>query len=303
MSWVLHLFGSGQALFLGAAMILAAVALLPRASGWKSAALAMLARLGLVLAILSAVPLSYWLYGLAIGVTAVWLWRERKRGRESLPKGDSAKMVGLCSAKTEGPLWLRRATVLIWLGIIALELPHQFAPRLSPLDHPPLWILGDSVTAGLGSSDKTWPDLFPESVEVHNLARPGATTAMAIQSQASQLPAEGGLVLIEIGGNDLLLEGGSSRQFERDLNQLLAKISAPQRTLVMFELPLPPLCNEYGRMQRRLAARYGVRLIPKRVFISVLAGGEATLDTIHLSAAGHQQMADEVWSVIGPAYR
>jgi acyl-CoA thioesterase-1 len=302
MSWVLYLFGSGQALFLGAGMILAAVALLPRAGGWKSASLAMLARLGLVLAILSAVPLSYWLYGLAIGVTAAWLWRERKRGRESLPKGDSAKMVGLCSAKTEGPLWLRRATILIWLGIIALELPHQFPPRLPPLGNPPLWIVGDSITAGLGSRDKTWPDLLPESIEVHNLARPGATTAMALQSQASQLPT-GGLVLIEIGGNDLLLEGGSSRQFERDLDQLLAKISAPQRTLVMFELPLPPLCNEYGRIQRRLAARHGVHLIPKRIFISVLAGGGATLDTIHLSSAGHQQMADEVWNVIGPAYR
>ena len=30
MSWILYLFGSGQALFLGAGMILAAVALLPR---------------------------------------------------------------------------------------------------------------------------------------------------------------------------------------------------------------------------------------------------------------------------------
>ncbi|MCI0359475.1 MAG: hypothetical protein L0211_13445, partial [Planctomycetaceae bacterium] len=86
MSWVLYLFGSGQALFLGAAMVLAAVALLPRISGWKSAALAMVARLGVVLAILSAVPLSYWLYAAAIGVTVVWLWRERRRGRESLPK-------------------------------------------------------------------------------------------------------------------------------------------------------------------------------------------------------------------------
>ena len=125
---------------------------------------------------------------------------------------------------------------------------------------------------------------------------------MAVKSQANQLPAEGGLVLIEIGGNDLLGET-TSAQFERDLNQLLSQIRAPGRTLVMFELPLPPLCNEYGRIQRRLAARYGVRLIPKRVFISVLAGGGATLDSIHLSEAGHQQMADSVWAVIDPAYR
>jgi len=204
---------------------------------------------------------------------------------------------------------LCRATALTWLGIIALELPHQFAPRLPPLGRPPLWIIGDSVTAGMGSNEKIWPDLLPESVEVHNLARPGATTAMALKSQANQLPAEGGLLLIEVGGNDLLLEGGSARQFERDLDPLLQQVcgsagaSPSPRNVVMFELPLPPLCNEYGRIQRRLAARYGVRLIPKRTFISVLAGGGATLDTIHLSQAGHQQMADEVWKVIGPAYR
>ncbi len=315
MSWVLYLFGSGQALFLGAAMILAAVALLPRTSGWRSAALAMVARIGLVLVVLSAVPLSYWLYALAIGVTVVWLWRERQRGRESLPKQDPAIMDNVGSAKTPDPVWRRqwwrRATAVVWLGIIALELPHQFAPRLPPLGNPPVLIIGDSVTAGAGAGEKhLWPDLLPESVEVHNLAQPGATTGMALRKQASQLPAEGGLVLIEIGGNDLLGET-SAAEFERDLDALLALASGSagaspsqlSRTIVMFELPLPPLCNEYGLIQRRLAVRYGVRLIPKRVFMSVLSAGGATLDSIHLSGDGHRRMADEVWSVIGPAYR
>ncbi len=326
MSWVLYLFGSGQALFLGAALILAAVAAMPKVSGWKNATLAMVARIGLVIVVLSAAPLSYWLYAVALGVTTVWLWRERRRdaarrGRESI--ATTVSHHGRSQPQlTPDPLWWRRATALVWLGIIALELPHQFAPRLSALGNPPLWIIGDSVTAGLGSSEKTWPALLPAAVEVHNLAQPGSTTGMALARQANQLPADGGLVVIEIGGNDLLLEGGSARQFERDLDALLSwvcgsagaspsqagaspsrpDVSLP-RTVVMFELPLPPLCNEYGRIQRRLAARHKVRLIPKRVLISVLAGGGATLDSIHLSEAGHQRMADEVWAVIGPAYR
>jgi acyl-CoA thioesterase-1 len=70
----------------------------------------------------------------------------------------------------------------------------------------------------------------------------------------------------------------------------------------MLELPLPPLSNEYGRIQRRLAARHHVRLVPKRVFMSVLASDGATLDGIHLSAAGHRRLADAVWQVIEPAY-
>jgi acyl-CoA thioesterase-1 len=286
MSWVLYLFGSGQAIFLAAAMALAAVALLPRVRGWRASALAMLARLGLFVAIVSAVPLSYWLYGVAIGVTGMWLWFERRQP----------------PAKTEDPVRWRCATATLWLGIVLLELPYQFLPRLPPLDNPPLFVIGDSVSAGMGGNDEhTWTSHLPDHVEVHNLARPGATTAMALKSQASQLPKAGGIVLLEIGGNDLLGDT-SSAQFERDLDRLLAAVVAKDRTVLMFELPLPPLSNEYGRIQRRLAARYGVHLIPRRVLISVLAGGGATLDSIHLTDAGHEQMAAAVWSILDPAY-
>ncbi|MCU0876290.1 MAG: hypothetical protein MUF06_00670, partial [Pirellulaceae bacterium] len=67
MAWILYLFGSGLALYLAAGMILLAVLFLPRARGWRRMPLAMSARLGLVVAVLSAVPLSGWLYAAAIG--------------------------------------------------------------------------------------------------------------------------------------------------------------------------------------------------------------------------------------------
>jgi len=43
-------------------------------------------------------------------------------------------------------------------------------------------------------------------------------------------------------------------------------------------------------------------LIPKRVFLGILAPEEATVDTIHLTSAGHQRMADEVWRLLSPAF-
>ena len=70
----------------------------------------------------------------------------------------------------------------------------------------------------------------------------------------------------------------------------------------MFELPLPPFCNEYGRVQRSVAAKYNARLVPKRIFLSVIAGRDSTLDTIHLSQAGHQFMADCVWRFVKSAF-
>jgi acyl-CoA thioesterase-1 len=135
--------------------------------------------------------------------------------------------------------------------------------------------------------------------EVRDLARAGATAAGALE-QAKQLPGRGGLALLEIGGNDLL-GSTSAAQFERDLDRLLSQVARPGRAVVMFELPLPPLCNEYGRVQRRLAAQHHISLIPKRLFIAVLTTDGATLDSIHLSPQGHQQIAALVRSLIEPS--
>jgi hypothetical protein len=69
----------------------------------------------------------------------------------------------------------------------------------------------------------------------------------------------------------------------------------------MFELRLRRLANEYGRVQRRVAARDGIRLIPKRVFIGVVTGDDSTLGRIHLCEAGHRRMAELVAIKIQPS--
>ena len=60
---------------------------------------------------------------------------------------------------------------------------------------------------------------------------------------------------------------------------------------MIFELPLPPLYNEFGRIQRGLAAQYAVLLIPERVLVDAIARDGAILDSIHLTERGHQRMA------------
>ncbi len=94
----------------------------------------------------------------------------------------------------------------------------------------------------------------------------------------------------------------TSQQFATDIDALLAHPVTADRQIVMFELPLPPFSHEYGRVQRAAAAKHNVILVPKRVFLSVIAGGESTLDTIHLSQSGHQVMADSVWRLVKSAF-
>jgi hypothetical protein len=84
---------------------------------------------------------------------------------------------------------------------------------------------------------------------------------------------------------------------------MIARIAAPGRTVVMFELPLFPHKIAYGQIQRRLAAKYGISLIPKRYFISVIGGANATLDGLHLSDAGAHRMAALVAHILSPVLK
>lgn len=107
------------------------------------------------------------------------------------------------------------------------------------------------------------------------------------------------LILIEIGGNDLL-SNMSAYEFGQGLDSLLSSLAAPRRTLVMFELPLLPHRVGFGRAQRRLSAKYGVYLIPKAQFTQVLGGADATSDGLHLSMSGAQRMSKLVEQILAP---
>lgn len=289
MRWVAYLFGSGLVFFIGAVCVLIAVVLFAiRRRRWQLQVGNAACLLGSVLIALSAVPFDYWFYGVVGLVTLVMLIAEQFSQTEFGHRRTT----------------LRAVTAVCLLAGIVLELCHQFSPTVAARGSPDLYVIADSVTAGVDDPRiVTWPKLLAKSharVTVHDFSRVGATVSSAY-AQAERLPPTGDLVLLEIGGNDLL---GSTTvaDYERHLERLLTRVSAANRAVVMFELPLPPLCNEYGRIQRRLAARHGVSLIPRRVLIGVLTGDQATTDSIHLAQAGHDHMAAVVWNVIQPAY-
>jgi lysophospholipase L1-like esterase len=189
------------------------------------------------------------------------------------------------------------ALAILLVFCFGSEFLHRRLPTIHGTKAKHLVIIGDSISAGL-FSDVAWPTLLQNltSTQVSNLAQVGATTAGAIQTAAKVAP-DNSLVLIEVGGNDLL-SGTSSEQFSRSLETLIRRLVASGRTLVMFELPLIPDRIAYGQIQRRLAAKYGIYLIPKRYFVRVISGAEATSDGVHLSRTGAQRMARLVAEVL-----
>ena len=205
-------------------------------------------------------------------------------------------------------LWARirivtMAALLFLLVVLpAVESSHRKMPVIMGAATDHLVVIGDSISAGLGTR-APWPVVMQQitGVDVRNLSRVGATMSDGM-SMAEKVNADDRLILIELGGNDLIA-GEPSNVFARGLDAVLASLTAPGRTLVMFELPLLPDRIAYEQIQRPLATRYGVWLIPKTYLTETLAGREATSDGLHLTDVGARRMASLVSQILSPVLK
>ncbi|QDV50982.1 SGNH/GDSL hydrolase family protein [Gimesia fumaroli] len=282
MNPIVYHIASGQAFFTGVALIILAALLSLREHRLARRLMVLSFLLGVIAAAVSSTPLPWWLYGIMGVVTLVWLCS------------------GFVKKSRRAAAY---AVIGVWLVGLLLEVPSHLTPGVKPAASRSLTVIGDSVTAGLGDeATETWPRILERThgIAVQDLSHVGDTVSAA-RKRVMETEIESPLVLLEIGGNDLL-GSTTTAQFEKNLDALLSELTSPGRQLVMLELPLPPFYHEFGRIQRALARKHGVKLVPKRVFLSIIAGGGATLDSIHLSQAGHQNMAEVVWQILAPAY-
>lgn len=298
-------FAGGNAFWVGVAMLVAAGLLTCLRSAAMSSSTATDARpaletlkwlprwllvLGLVQLVLSATPLPWWLWGLMAAVSAGVLCSE-------------SRLEGaLAAARLRG----RHRTWglgLIVCGVLAGVVERFAYPQIAGPPSPVsmLCVIGDSLSAGLyeGENEPTWPRQFSMRYEVRvvDASRQGATTHSALK-QAQDLPEGASVVLIEIGGNDML-EGVPAAEFHQALAKLLRELKRADRTLVMCELPRPPFRDGYGRAQRALSAEFGVLLIPRWELTRILVQNDTTEDGLHLSPLGHELLADVVWKYAG----
>jgi acyl-CoA thioesterase I len=270
MNWLVFHIVSGHSFFTGIALVITAAILSTRpAGGWRNRLMVLCATVGLIALVVSSTAIPYGYYVVAGAVMLVWTASAiRKRWR----RGSAF------------------AVVAVWMGAVWAEAPYHITGSLRPVSERSMAVIGDSISAGMGGQDtaETWPRILARTrqLAVHDLSQAGETTASA-RKRVQANPVQAPVVVVEIGGNDLLGTTPAA-QFADDLDALLAHLSAPDRQIVMFELPLPPFYHQYGRAQRVAASKHRVILIPRRVLLSVLAGKDATLDTIHLTQAGHQ---------------
>ena len=282
-------FASGAAFFSGATCLLAGLLTLTYGRRkFARPAGRLLLLLGIFQVIMSATPLPKWAYGIWGLSCLLWIAAVVPR------KTDRARWRTLAVA----------ACVGCTIGAAIWELRYQLPPPTLNGHWTRLVVIGDSLSAeDFTEGGDPWPTLLARDhgIVVDNLAFSGAQAGSA-ETKISAAQLAGALVLLEIGGNDLLGHT-SATDFDRHLERLLKKVCRPDNAVVMLELPLPPLYNRYGEIQRRLASAYHVYLIPKRDFAGVLAGDKATLDGLHLSSDGHKKMSAMIWRHLSSALR
>ncbi len=270
-------FASGESLYLGAAVLVLLVVISPFLQPpWLLRLRNISAWLTLVLIVMSSPPFA-WIVDVIFGAAFLcWLIAWNKASDQVFTKIRVVTMVLL---------------LLLLLALPTVELPHRKMPVLKGEASDHLVVIGDSISSGLGTRVTPWPAVMQgmSGVEVRNVLSPGATVADGL-AMAQRVGPDDRLILIELGGNDLIA-GESLDVFARGLEAVLARLTVAGRMIVMFELPLLPDRIAYGRIQRRLARKYGVSLIPKRYLTDVIAGQDATSDGLHLSDVGARRMA------------
>jgi acyl-CoA thioesterase-1 len=288
MGSVFLFLASGDSLYVGAALLCLAIVASRRSNPlWLLRVLRVISWLALVMMVVASPPFAWIVDGIFLAAFAAWAF-------------NSSHAVPSNQAK----LHFTATGVLITLLMVlpALEFSHRSMPIVAGERQDHITVIGDSISYGIGSK-VTWPAVMQETsgVSVNNLALPGATTADGI-AMAQKVGPEDRIVLVEIGGNDLL-GGTPSNVFGDNLDAILSQVCKPGRTVVMFELPLLPNKVAFGQIQRRLSKKYGVYLIPKHFFTGVLGGPNATIDGLHLSDLGAHRMASLVARALSPVLK
>jgi lysophospholipase L1-like esterase len=189
------------------------------------------------------------------------------------------------------------------IGMCTVEIPYHLFPRLSIRPNETIYVVGDSLSAGVDIDRagrpcpklRCWPAVLGDITQlaVVNLAKPGAKLHSAL-AQAKLVKQTAAIVIIEIGGNDFFSDAAMFRQ---QLDTLVYSLQG-RRAIMMFELPLFPFQNAFGRAQREVAAKYGVILIPKRCLAAIWSLSGGTLDGLHFSQTGHNALARMVAEVL-----
>ena len=197
---------------------------------------------------------------------------------------------------------MRRALLFLFFLCFALALGCRRA--IPNLDSPGTAIVafGDSITEGVGSAGPgtTYPEQLAERLgrPVVNLGVSGDTTAEGLARIDQVIAEDPWLVVVELGGNDLLHQVPIERT-EANFDAILERLLAARVVPVLVEIRGPLFGGRYRDLFERLRDRYHVPLI-EDALPDVLSDPALKSDEIHPNAAGYAKLAEAVARELAP---
>jgi acyl-CoA thioesterase-1 len=184
--------------------------------------------------------------------------------------------------------------VLLLLGACGPAVPNLDSPGRT------IVCLGDSITSGVGSGPgEAYPELLAARLgrEVVNAGISGATAADGLLRVEEVLAQDPWLVVVELGGNDILRRV-PPEETERSLRLILDRLLAARVVPVLVEMDAP-FGGRYREIYERLGDEYGVPVVEDALG-DVLRDRSLKSDTIHPNAAGQKVLAEAIAEEIEP---
>jgi len=163
--------------------------------------------------------------------------------------------------------------------------------------------LGDSITAGAGATEgHGYPEVLAARLgsEVINDGVPGDTAAGGLARLPQVLAQDPWLVIVELGGNDMLRQV-PVEQTEAALGEILRRLLAA-RVLPVVVAVEGPFGGSHGAMFERLGKRYRVPLV-RDALRQILFDPSLKADEVHPNDRGHARLAEAVAATVEPLLR
>ena len=166
----------------------------------------------------------------------------------------------------------------------------------------PVVILGDSLAAGYQlEPNENFVAVLSErlGVEIVNLGRKGATTADSLPRVAEEvLPLKPSLVIIELGGNDVLqkVDLEITRQ---NLQKMIDEVHQAETPILILGVRGGLLSDKFADLFEGLSSQNNLAYVPN-ILEGILTSPTLRIDNIHPNAQGHIVIADRVEPVLKP---
>ena len=229
------------------------------------------------------------------------------------------------SAERKNPQHPRRGSRLATLAIawtllaagwtlFALDWWGIGRARQASLDGRPIVLLGDSLTADM-PPEGSYADHLQTLVSppVINLGVPGITTSKALKILPDVIAARPQVVVVELGGHDFL-KNRSREETRANLERIIVEIQAAGAAVVLVETPRALIRDPYRGLERELARRHGLVLVPdtpvRRLVLQnryspldvVFPNSRLSEDGIHPNARGNRLLAEWVAGALRRLY-